>query len=42
MILELVLSVMILAIGHPSADATVPEAAKIKKPLGEILTIIGS
>lgn len=31
--------VMILAAGHPSAEATVPEVAKIKKPLAEILTI---
>lgn len=31
--------VMILAVGHPSAGATVPEVAKIKKPLAEILTI---
>ena len=31
--------VMILAVGHPAADATVPEVAKIKKPLDEILTL---
>lgn len=31
--------VMILAIGHPAADATVPAAAKIKKPLKEILSV---
>lgn len=31
--------VMILAVGHPSAEATVPEAAKIKKPLAEILSV---
>lgn len=31
--------VMILAIGHPADDATVPAAAKIKKPLDDILTI---
>ncbi len=31
--------VMILAVGHPGIDATVPEAAKIKKPLEQILTI---
>ncbi|SPH16691.1 Coenzyme F420:L-glutamate ligase [Defluviimonas aquaemixtae] len=31
--------VMILAVGHPAEDATVPAAAKIKKPLDEILTI---
>ncbi len=32
--------VMILAVGHPAADATVPAAARIKKPLEEILTVI--
>lgn len=32
--------VMILAVGHPAKDATVPEAAKIKKPLPEILTVM--
>ena len=31
--------VMILAVGHPSKDATIPRVAKIKKPLGEILTV---
>jgi hypothetical protein len=31
---------MILAAGHPSAGATVPAAAKQKKPLEEILTIL--
>jgi len=31
--------VMILAVGHAAADATVPEVAKRKKPLDEILTI---
>ncbi len=31
--------VMILAAGHPAADATVPAVAKIKKPLTEILTV---
>lgn len=31
--------VMILAVGHPSSEATVPEVAKIKKPLAEILTV---
>ncbi len=31
--------VMILAVGHPADDATVPAAAKIKKPLQEILTV---
>ena len=30
---------MILAVGHPHEHATVPAAAKIKKPLGEILTV---
>ncbi|MEM6760868.1 MAG: nitroreductase family protein [Pseudomonadota bacterium] len=30
---------MIIAVGHPSADATTPTIAKIKKPLEEILTI---
>ena len=30
---------MILAVGHPAEDATVPAAAKIKKPLGKILTV---
>lgn len=29
---------MIIAVGHPAADATVPAAAKIKKPLEEIST----
>ena len=31
--------VMIMAIGHPADDATVPAVAKIKKPLEQILTI---
>jgi len=31
--------IMILACGHPAADATIPRAATIKKPLSEILTI---
>ncbi|NNE79962.1 MAG: nitroreductase family protein [Silicimonas sp.] len=31
--------VMIIAAGHPAADAKVPAVAKIKKPLDEILTI---
>ena len=31
--------VMILAVGHPAPDATVPAAAKLKKPLDEILTV---
>lgn len=30
---------MILAVGHPNEHATVPAAAKIKKPPGEILTV---
>ena len=30
---------MIIAVGHPADTATVPEVAKIKKPLHEILTI---
>ena len=32
--------VMILAVGHPAADATVPAVAKLKKPLEEILTVL--
>lgn len=31
--------VMIIAVGHPTVDATVPSVAKIKKPLDEILTV---
>ncbi len=31
--------VMILAVGHPAENATVPVVAKIKKPLDEILTV---
>lgn len=31
---------MIIAIGHPAEDATVPTVAKMKKPLDEILTVI--
>ena len=31
--------VMILAIGHAAKDATIPAAAKIKKPLDEIMTV---
>ncbi len=31
--------VMILAVGHPAEDATVPAVAKRKKPLDEILTV---
>ncbi|PSK88533.1 nitroreductase [Limimaricola soesokkakensis] len=34
--------VMILAVGHPAGDATVPAAALNKKPLEEILTVIGA
>ncbi len=32
--------VMIIAVGHPAGNATVPRVAKIKKPLDEILTIV--
>lgn len=32
---------MIIAVGHPAADAKVPAVAKIKKPLDEILTVSG-
>ena len=32
--------VMILAIGHPAKNATVPYAATIKKPLDQILTTL--
>lgn len=32
--------VMILAVGHPAADAAIPSVAKIKKPLEEILTVL--
>lgn len=31
--------VMILVVGHPSKDATIPKVAKIKKPLDEILNV---
>jgi len=31
--------VMILPIGHPSQEATIPKAAKLKKPLKEIMTV---
>lgn len=34
--------VMILAVGHPAPDATVPAVAKIKKPLTEILSVFES
>ena len=30
---------MIIAVGHPAADAKIPKAAKIKKPLSSILTV---
>lgn len=30
---------MILVVGHPAEDATVPKVAKYKKPLDEILTV---
>ena len=33
--------VMIIAVGHAAANATIPKAATIKKPLGEILTVLG-
>ena len=32
---------MIIAVGHPAADATVPSVAKIKKPLDEIASFFG-
>ncbi len=32
-------AVMILPVGYPAADATVPAVAKRKKPLGDILTV---
>ena len=31
--------IMVIAVGHPSEDAKVPKVAKIKKPLGEIMTL---
>ena len=31
---------MIIAVGHPRDDASVPEVAKIKKPLSEIMTVL--
>lgn len=31
--------VMILAVGHPASDATVPNVAKLKKPLEEIMSV---
>lgn len=30
---------MIIAVGHPASDATVPEFAKVKKPLTGIMTV---
>ncbi len=30
---------MIIAVGHPAANATVPKVAKVKKPLADILTV---
>ncbi len=33
--------VMILVVGHPAEGAVVPAAAKVKKPLAEIMTVIG-
>lgn len=30
---------MILAVGHPAEDATVPAVAKVKKPLDEIMSV---
>ncbi|MEM7214612.1 MAG: nitroreductase family protein [Pseudomonadota bacterium] len=32
--------VMIVPVGHPTDDATVPAVAKLKKPIDEILTIL--
>jgi len=32
-------AVMILAVGHPATDATVPAVAKMKKPLSDILSV---
>lgn len=31
---------MILAVGRPAEDATVPKVAKIKKPLAEVLSVV--
>ena len=33
--------VMILAVGHPAPGATVPAVAKLKKPLAQIMTVLG-
>jgi hypothetical protein len=30
---------MILPVGHPSEDANIPKAAKLKKPLKKILSV---
>ena len=35
-------AVLILAVGHPSKNATIPSASKIKKPLSEVLSIFKS
>ena len=32
--------VMIIAVGHPAAQATVPAVAKLKKPLSEVMTVM--
>jgi nitroreductase len=32
--------IIILPVGHPSDDANIPKAAKFKKPLNEILTVL--
>jgi hypothetical protein len=32
-------SVIILAIGHPAADAMVPSVAKMKKPMDQIMWV---
>ena len=34
--------VMIIAVGHPAAGATVPAVAKLKKPLDQILTVLNA
>ena len=34
--------VMILVVGHPSATATVPAVAKLKKPLAEVMSVMGA
>ena len=31
---------MIIAVGHPTKDATIPEVATLKKPLEQILTVL--